>query len=130
MAVSRKKLTAKQEAAVIALLTARSVEEAARTTDVPARTLHRWLQEPLFQAACRKARRADSAQADTRLLQAKGPAVSTLLRIMVDAKAPAATRLRAADSVLNHVRQALEIEDVEARLAALEQAAELSKQER
>jgi hypothetical protein len=49
---------------------------------------------------------------------------------MVDANAPAATRLRAADSVLNHARQTIEIEDVKMRLAALEQAAELSGQER
>jgi hypothetical protein len=83
-----------------------------------------------FQAACREDRRATSAQANARLQQAKGAAVSTLIKIMVDANAPAATRLRAADSVMNHARQTIEIEDVKMRLAALEQAAELSGQER
>jgi hypothetical protein len=46
---------------------------------------------------------------------------------MVDTNAPASTRVRAADSVLDHAKQAIEIEDVEVRVAALEQAAELSK---
>ncbi|MGD1073933.1 MAG: hypothetical protein ABSB15_27800 [Bryobacteraceae bacterium] len=49
---------------------------------------------------------------------------------MVDTNAPASTRVRAADSVLDHAKQAIEIEDVEVRVAALEQAAELSKQGR
>ena len=38
------------------------------------------------------------------------------------------TRVRAADSVLNHAKQAIEIEDIDVRVAAVERAAELSKQ--
>jgi hypothetical protein len=51
-------------------------------------------------------------------------AVSTLGKIMVDASAPAASRVRAAHSVLDHAAKAIEIEDLEARLAALELSAE------
>ena len=54
-------------------------------------------------------------------------AVSTLLKIMVDAQAPSSVRVRAADSVLDHAKQAIEIEDVEVRVAALERAAEISQ---
>jgi hypothetical protein len=39
---------------------------------------------------------------------------------MVDATSPASTRLRAADIVLSHTSKAIEIEDVEARVATLE----------
>jgi hypothetical protein len=46
---------------------------------------------------------------------------------MVDTSTPPSVRVRAADSVLDHAKQAIEIEDVEVRMAALEQAAELSK---
>ena len=46
---------------------------------------------------------------------------------MVDTNAPPSTRVRAADSVLDHAKQAIVIEDVEVRVAALEEAAELSK---
>jgi hypothetical protein len=42
---------------------------------------------------------------------------------MVDGTAPASSRLRAADIVLAHTSKAIEIEDVEARVAALEAAA-------
>jgi hypothetical protein len=37
-------------------------------------------------------------------------------------QAPASTRLRAADMVLSHGAKAIEIEDVEARVAELERA--------
>ncbi len=66
----------------------------------------------------------------TRLQQVTSAAVSTLLKVMVDAGTPASTKVRAADSVLNHSAKAIEIEDIEARVAELEQAADLSKQSR
>jgi hypothetical protein len=53
--------------------------------------------------------------------------VSTLLKIMVDPNSPASTRVRAADSVLDHSAKSIETEDIEARLAALERATEASK---
>jgi hypothetical protein len=42
---------------------------------------------------------------------------------MIDASTPASVRVRAADSVLNHAAKAIEIEEIEARVTALEQAA-------
>ena len=42
---------------------------------------------------------------------------------MVNANTPASTKVRAADSVLNHSAKAIEIEDVEVRVEALEAAA-------
>jgi hypothetical protein len=38
--------------------------------------------------------------------------------------------VRAADSVLNHATKAIETEDIDVRVSALEQAAELSKKTR
>jgi hypothetical protein len=113
----------KQEEAIAALLTQRNVEEAARAAAVGTRTLLRWLKLPEFDAAYRAARRAAFGQSIARLQQASGAAVATLLKIMVDPNAPASTRLRAADSVLDHGAKAIEIEDVEVRVAALEAAA-------
>jgi hypothetical protein len=49
---------------------------------------------------------------------------------MLDSKAPASTRLRAADLALTHGGKAIEIEDVEARVAELERAAEEAKNKR
>jgi len=64
-----------------------------------------------------------------RLQQASSAAVTTLLKIMVDQAAPAASRVRAADSVLEHAAKAIELEDIEVRLSDLERAAEKSQEE-
>ena len=48
---------------------------------------------------------------------------STLWKIMVDSTMPAAARVRAADRILDGAHQAIEWEDIEVRLAALERAA-------
>ena len=120
------KFARKKEEAIAALLTQRNIEEAAKTAGIGTQTLLRWLKLPEFDAAHRQARRAAFSQSTARLQQATSAAVSTLLKIMVDPGAPPSTRVRAADSVLDHAKQAIEIEDVEIRVAALEQAALLS----
>ena len=117
----------KKEAAIVALLSQRSVDEAARTCDVPVRTLYRWLQEPEFQKAYRAARREAFGQATARLQQATGAAATTFLKLMVDPNVPPAVRLRAADCEFNHSAKAIEIEDLDARITELERAAELVK---
>ena len=123
-------LRPKQEEAILALLTNPSVEHAARSAKITPRTLYRWLSEPLFDRAYRKARRAAFGQGTARLQQASGAAVSSVLKIMVDQHTPASTKLRAADLVLTHGAKAIEIEDIEARVAELERAAEESKKTR
>jgi len=57
------------------------------------------------------------------LQQASSAAVSTLLKVMIDPNSPASTRVRAADSILDHAAKAIEIEDIEVRVAQLEAAA-------
>ena len=117
----------KKEAAIAALLTQRNHEEAARAVGISPKTLLRWQKLPEFQAAYRQALRDAHAQSTARLQQASGAAVSTLLKVMVDGNTPASTRVRAADSVLDHAAKAIELEDIQARLAELERAFEASK---
>src|SRR5580700_5834471 len=112
----------KKEAAIVALLTQRNIDEAARAINVATNTLLKWMKLPEFQAAYLEARRAAHAQSIARLQQATSAAVSTLLKVMVDAATPASTKVRAADSVLNHSAKAIEIEDIEVRMVALEGA--------
>jgi hypothetical protein len=121
------KFKRKLEEAVAAMLTQRNVEEAARSVGISTATLMRWQKEPEFQQAYRAARRAAHGQSIARLQQATSAAVSTLLKVMVDASTPASTKVRAADSVLDHSAKAIEIEDIEVRVAELERAAEASK---
>src|SRR5712691_819130 len=121
------KFTRKKEEAITALLTQRNMEEAARAAGIGTQTLMRWLKVPEFQTAYREARRSAFSQSIARLQQASGAAVSTLLKIMVDPNALASTRVRAADSVLDHGAKAIELEDIEVRVSELERAAEASK---
>jgi hypothetical protein len=67
------------------------------------------------------------SQSLARLQQASSAAVSTLLKVMVDAGAPASARVRAAATVLDHTAKAIEIEDLEERLTAVEKESESEK---
>ena len=121
------KLGRKQEEAIAALLTQRNTEDAARATGVTPKTLLRWMKLPEFKAAYREARRAAFGQSIARLQQATSAAASTLLKVMVDPSTPASTRVRAAESVLTHAAKSIEIEDLDARVTALEQTAESNR---
>jgi len=124
MAGSNEKLGRKKEEAIIALLSHRSIEEAAKACNTPARTLYRWLTETDFDAAYRAARRKAFGQSIARLQQGAAAAATTLLKVMIEPGTPPSTRVRAAESVLSHAAKAIEIEDIDARLRELEAAAE------
>lgn len=119
----RAKFGRKKEDAIVALLTHRTVEEAARAINVATKTLLRWMKEPEFDVAYRAAKRAAFAQSIARLHHLCSAAVSTIGKVMLDPTTPPATKVRAADSILDHAAKAIGIEDIEARVALLEQAA-------
>jgi hypothetical protein len=118
------KLGPKKESAVLALLSSRNLEEAAKVAGVT----HRWQKEPEFNAAYRAAKRAAFDQAIARLHHLSSAAVSTLGKVMMDPATPPATKVRAADSILDHTAKAIETEDIGARLSELERATEESQQ--
>ena len=120
----------KKEEAIIALLTQRNIEEAARSIGVVPNTLMRWMKEPEFEKAYRQARRAAFGQSISRLHQMSSAAVATLGKVMVDPTTPPSTKVRAAEAVITHGAKAIEIEDIEARVSELERATEASKQHR
>src|SRR5258708_9456007 len=114
------KFSRKMEEAIAALLTQRNVEEAAHTAGIGSATLLRWLKVPEFQTAYRQARRAAFGQSIARLQQGTSAAATTLIKLLVDANTPPSVKARVADSIFNHASKAIEIEDIEARVAALE----------
>jgi phage terminase small subunit len=114
------KLTRKQEALISALLTAPSLAAAAQQAGLSEVTAWRWLKDATFQAAYREARRAVVQHAITQVQQATGEAVETLRSVMQDAEAPASARVSAAKAVLETAIKAVELEDLEARIVALE----------
>jgi hypothetical protein len=80
------------------------------------------LKLPEFNVACREARRAAFGQSVARLQQASSAAATTLVKVMLDTAAPPPTRVRAAECIMNHAIKAIEVEDIGARVSALEEA--------
>jgi len=126
MAGHGEKLGRKREDAIAALLSQRNIEEAARAAGVGTRTLIRWLKLPEFGKEYRKARREAVHQSVARLQQATGAATTIFLKLMTDPNVPAAVRLRAAECVFDRAIKGVELDDIEARVAELERAAEAS----
>ena len=114
----------KMEDAVAALLTQRNLDEAAKVVGISTNTLLNWMKVPEFQTEYRAAKRAAFSQAIARLQQGSVAAATALLKTIVDPNTPAAVRVRASECVLNHGLRALEVEDIEARVAALEAASQ------
>lgn len=113
-------LTAKQEKAVIALLTASTIEAAAKCANVSESTLLRWLKETNFSDAYRAARREVVTQSLAQIQQATGEAVETLLSVAKDTTAPASSRVSAARAILDTAVRGVELDDLAARVEALE----------
>jgi DNA-binding transcriptional MerR regulator len=120
----------KKEEAIVALLAHRTIEEAARAVNISPKTLLRWQKESDFEAAYRAAKRAAFNQSIARLHYLSSAAVSTLGKIMLDSATPPSTRVRAADSIIDHTAKAIELEDMEARVSELERAAEEASKKR
>jgi hypothetical protein len=118
-----------REQLILALLQQPGIEKAAAAVGISTTTAWRISKTPEFKEGYRQARREAFSQSLGRLQQAAGAATSTLMRIMVDANSPAGSRVRAAACVLQHAASALELEDIEVRLACLEQAEEESDKE-
>jgi hypothetical protein len=114
------KLSRKQEATISALLTQGTLAEAASLAGIGEATLRRWLQRDDFQAAYRRARREAVSQAVAHVQRVSGEAVDTLRTIMNDDEKPASARVTAARVILEMSIKAVELEDLDARIAALE----------
>ena len=114
-------LTPKQEKAITALLAQPTIEAAAAALGVNPASIHRWLGDPAFVEAYRTARRDAVGQAVARLQQVSGAAVAVLVQVMADKRTAGSTRVAAASKVLDYAFRAVELEDLAARIEALEQ---------
>lgn len=114
------KLSRKKEQAIVALLEAPTVRDAAERVKISPTTLYKWMQLPEFDRAYRQARREAMAVAIARLQQASSEAVRTLEEVMGDTEATPASRVTAARAVLDLALKATEIEQIEERLTELE----------
>jgi hypothetical protein len=100
-------LDAKQEIALTALMNDPNIKRAAEAAGVSERTLHRWLDDPTFIAAYRKARRQAFGVAIS-LTQKYAPmAVQSLAKIIADPKTPASAKVAAIGNMLKFSRESL-----------------------
>jgi predicted site-specific integrase-resolvase len=114
------KLSRKQEALISALLSEDTIDAAAKTVGIGVMTAYRWLKAPGFRAMYREARRQVVDHAISHVQQATGEAVQTLRDVMADAEAPASARVSASKTLLELAIKVAAVEDLEARIAALE----------
>ncbi len=121
-------LTAKQRAAIAALLEGQTVQGAAAAAGVNRRTLTRWLGEAAFIAELHAGSDAALQTASARLAGKTEDAVTSLLNVMDDPAAPgAAVQRLAAEAVINQAVKLREHTDLAARLAQLEANQELTE---
>ena len=125
IAESKKTLTHKQERTIVALVTEPNIPKAAEVAKVGQRTIYDWLKQDLFKDELRRARRESFTQA-VALAQRYAPlAMTTLAKIASDSNAPHHARVSASIGILRFGREAIEIDDLQARLEVLEQSAKV-----
>lgn len=116
-------LTAAQQKAVQALLTAPSIAAAAKSAGVAERTLHRWLRENAhFRDALAQAEGQVIGAVTRRLVGYADHALTVMVTVMADKTNSPATRLRAAQAILDSMLRLRELRNLEERISALEAA--------
>jgi hypothetical protein len=114
------KLSRKQELALAALLAQPSIGEAAKAAGVGEKTLWRWLQRDDFEEAYQNARRRVVDQAIAQVQAGMTEAVQTLRDVMKNKKTAASARVSAARAMIGFGFEAVQMENLEKRIAALE----------
>ncbi len=114
------RLTSKQNRAITALVSSRGIRQASQVTEIPERTLYRWLRQPAFRAALTEAESLAVEHAARRITALSDQAVNVLEHAMSD-RTPMTIRLRAAQSVLEYLLKLRELVSIEERLARLEE---------
>jgi len=111
----------KKEKAISALLSCRTIAEAANQAGVSERVIYNWLNEEAFQSEYRRARWQAAGQAIARLQQISTEAAEALRSVFSDTEAPASARVSAAKAVLELSLRSLELENLEQRISILEE---------
>lgn len=111
-------LTARQQLAVVEILSSRSLEEARKRVRAAKGTFYGWLRDPTFQQELSRQKQALVHQAVNRLRFGIGQATEKLLALLDNGRP--SVQLRSAQTILDYGFKAVEMEDIESRLAAIE----------
>ena len=118
--VTAGELTPNQEKAVVGLINETSIAAAARASGVGQRTLQTWMTDDAFMRFYRRARREAFNQAIALTQRYASLAVTTLAKVMADPNAPHTAKVSAASAMLRFGREAIELDDLAARVETLE----------
>lgn len=110
-------LTRRHRLAIEALLQSPTVQDAARLSGIPSRSLYRWLQDPTFRDAYAAAGREALSLTVAKLKSATGAALQTLQECLADPSG--AVRVSAARCILDTAVR-VDVDDLARRVEALE----------
>lgn len=113
-------LSARQQRAIAALLTARNQSHAAELAGVPLRSLVRWLGTPNFREALVLAESEAISEATRRLTGLAGKAIENLEAMLGNPGLPAAQSVQVTRVVLDSLLKLRELSSLEERLSRLE----------
>jgi len=122
-------LTAKQRRFVAALMTARTVEDAAQVAGIAERTAWRYLANSDVRAALHEAQAQALAQVTRRAVQAMTEALDVLRGIAADGDAPTGARVSAARAILENALRYNEAVTLAERVSELEARMEAAQNE-
>lgn len=118
---NERKLTPKQKKAIAALFTEPTILAAADKIHVNPGTIHRWLDEPDFQAALKEAESQAVDAAARKLASLSEQAGKVIEDLLYSPKAAPGIRLRAAISVFDWIIKLRTYNDLETEILALNQ---------
>ncbi len=122
-------LSAKQQKALAALLAMPTIKAAAEHAGVSESALYGWLRDDqAFIKAYRIARRENVKHVIAHMQQGAHDMVDVLRNVAMSAKTPASARVSAASKYLDVVLKATELDDLAARIEALEHAMQQQQQ--
>ena len=116
------KISGKQRKAIAALLSSKSVPEAAAAAGLGERTLYRYMSDPAFRLALADAEGLAIDNATRRLLTMQDLAIDTIAEVLSDSASSAGVKIRAAGQVLDYLLKLRELRNIEQRLVLLEAA--------
>ena len=119
--MTEKDLSPRQSRFVAAMLTARTIGEAAQAAGVTERTGKRYLKIPAVKVALGHALDSAMTQATSRAVTAMSEALETLEAIHRDEGTPAPTRVSAARAILQACPKLREAMDLAQRVAEMEE---------
>ena len=116
------KISRKKQQLIGALLQYPTVREAAVVVGISESSAHRWLKEPVFRSHYKEARRHILDFSIAQVQKITTEAVQVLREILLDADAPANSRISAIKVIMDISIKGLEISDMLERIENLEKS--------